>query len=234
MVVADRLDEAVKVLAELVGEPCLSAPRGADDRDEPRAPLAASRMEEVFELAQLVVAAHERGLQCLGWPAAAPPCDDTEGAPGRHGGHLAVESLLAGRLESDRSASGSLRGLSDENSPRGSYGLQSGGGVDEVADSRTLVRRVERNGSLAGHDPCSCGDARPKPADRIDKLERRANRPLGVVFAGRRSAPHCRDRVTDALLDRAAIASDHLAGEVDVLGQQFPGVLRFATLRERR
>ena len=42
----------------------------------------------------------------------------------------------------------------------------------------------------------------PERPDRVDQLERRPHRPLGVVLARDRRAPHGHDRVADELLDR--------------------------------
>ena len=56
----------------------------ADDADQARAALAGRGVEEVLEQAQLVVAAHERGLERVGTVAAADLGDDPQGPPGRH------------------------------------------------------------------------------------------------------------------------------------------------------
>ncbi len=49
-----------------------------------------------------------------------------------------------------------------------------------------------------------------------------------------RRAPHRHDRVADELLDRAAVAADHLAGEVEVAAERVADVLGVALLGEGR
>ena len=58
-------------------------------------------VEQVLEQPQLVVAADERRLEGVRAAAAAALGDDPQGAPGRDRGRLALERLLAGRLEGD-------------------------------------------------------------------------------------------------------------------------------------
>ena len=71
-------------------------------------------------------------------------------------------------------------------------------------------------------------------ADCIDDIEGGANRPLRVVFVGGRCAPDGHDRIADELLDRAAVALDHVAGDIEVAAQELPDLLVVAALRERR
>ena len=74
-------------------------PAGPDDADEPGLALAGRGVEQVLELPQLLVAADERRLERVGPVAAAALRDDAQGAPGRDGAGLALERLLARRLE---------------------------------------------------------------------------------------------------------------------------------------
>ena len=102
LVPAHRLDEAVDVLQELPREAALADARRPHDRDEPRPPLASGRVEQLLEQAELVVAADERRLERLRPVAAAELRHDAQRAPRRHRRVLALEQLLAGRLEDDR------------------------------------------------------------------------------------------------------------------------------------
>ena len=88
--------------------------------------------------------------------------------------------------------------------------------VDEVARDHALVRRAEGDGRLAGQDAGARLDRRPQGPDGVDELESGPDRALGVVLVGRRRAPHGHDRVADELLDRAAVARDDVAGQVEV------------------
>ena len=97
----------------------LPMPAGPDDGDEPGAPLAARGVEEVLEQAQLVVAADERRLEASRLRSRPPRSATTRRA--RHAGtgrRLALEHLLAGRLEHDRAARGALGRLADEHGRR--------------------------------------------------------------------------------------------------------------------
>ena len=75
---------------------------------------------------------------------------------------------------------------------------------------------------------------RPEAGHRVDELQRRADGALGVVFLGDRRAPHGHHRVADELLDRAAVALDDVAREVEVARQRVADVLRVTLLGERR
>ena len=74
----------------------------------------------------------------------------------------------------------------------------------------------------------------PRRTDRLDQLERGADRALGVILVRDRRAPHGHDRVTDELLDRPAVAPDDLARDLEVPGQQVADRLRVAVLGQRR
>ena len=89
-------------------------------------------------------------------------------------------------------------------------------------------RRLARQHAGTGAMP---GSQRPH---RVHQVERRPDRAFGVVLVGDRRTPDGHHRVADELLDRAAVALDDVAGEVEVAGQQLPGLLRVAALRERR
>ena len=54
--------------------------------------------------------------------------------------------------------------------------------------------------------PARAWIAGPSRAHGVDELERRADRPLGVVLVRGRRAPDGHDRVADELLDGAAVA----------------------------
>ena len=45
-------------------------------------------------------------------------------------------------------------------------------------------------------------------ADRVDQLQAGPDRPLGVILARDRRAPHGHHRIADELLDGAAVAAD--------------------------
>ena len=80
--------------------------------------------------------------------------------------------------------------------------------------------------------PARACDRRPERPDGVDELEAGPHRPLGVVLVGDRRAPDRHDRVADELLDRPAVAGDHLAGELEVAGEGVADLLRVALLGE--
>ena len=72
----------------------------------------------------------------------------------------------------------------------------------------------------------------PGPSDftASTRSRRRSDCSLGVVLVGRRCAPDRHDGVADELLDRAAIAVDDVARELEVATQELAGVLGVAAL----
>ena len=220
-------------LQELPGQARLAEARRADDADQAGAALAGRGVEQVLEQPQLLVAADERRLERVAAVAAADLGDDPQRAPGLDRRLLALEVLLAGLLEGDRLARGALGRLADEDGARLGDALEPAGGVDEVAGDHALVRRAERDGGLAGQDAGPGLDARAQGLDRVDELEAGPDGPLGVVLAGDGGAPDGHDGVADELLDGAAVAADHLAGELEVAVQELAGVLGVVALGDR-
>ena len=230
----DLLHETVEVLRELPGEAALADARGTDDRHAARPLFAARGMEQVLEHAQLVLAADERRLEGVGTTLATPLGDDPQCPPGGDGEGLALERLLADRFEHDRDARGPLGRLSHEHAAGCRGGLEPGGGVDQVARDHTLVGRTDGDRRLAGQHPSPGRDPGPQRADRIDQVERCTDGPFRVVLARDRGTPDRHDRITDELLDRAAVSLDDIPAEVEVAGQEFVGLLGVTPLRERR
>ena len=69
---------------------------------------------------------------------------------------------------------------------------------------------------------------------RLDQLERGAHRALGVVFVRGGRAPHGHDRIADELLDRAAVALDDLACDIEIARQRLADVFRVTFLGKGR
>ena len=99
-------------------------------------------MSSVLEQPELVVAPDERGLGQVGAAAPAALGHDAQRPPGGHRRGLALEHLLAGRLEGDGRAGRAHRRLADEHRAGGGDRLQPGGGVDEVAGDQALAGRA--------------------------------------------------------------------------------------------
>ena len=230
----DRLDDPVEVLRQLPDEPALARAGHADDGHDPRASLATGCVEQVLEQAELAVAAEERRLELVAPSAAAALGDDTDRAECRHRRFLALEDLLPGRFEGDRLVGGTFGGLADQDGSGLGDRLQPRRGIDEVARDHALVRRAERDCRFAGQDAGAGADAGAERLDRGDDVECRTDCSFGVVLARDRRAPHGHDRVADELLDRAAVAADHLAGKLEVARQELAGLLCVAALGQRR
>ena len=233
LVPPDRLDEAVDVLAELPGQAALADPGRSGDRDEPGAAVPPGRVKGLLERPQLLVAADKGRLEDVRAVAATPLGDHPHGAPGPHGRGLALEGLLAGRLEGDRARRRPHRRLPDEDGPWLRRRLQAAGAVHEVAGHHPLVRRPERDRGLAGQDAGPGLDRRPERADGVHEFETGPDRPLRVVLVGDRRAPDRHHRVADELLERAPVTADHGRGELEVPRQGLAHLLGVALLGER-
>ena len=233
LVPPDVIGEAVDVVQELARDPGLADPGRPEDRDEPGPPLARRGVEEVPEQPELLVATHEGGLELVAAIAAAHASDHPQGTPRGHRRRLALERLLAGRLEGDGAARRALRRLADEHRARGRHRLQSGRGVDEVPGDHALVDGAEGHRRLAGQDAGPRLDGGTEGAHRVDQVEGRPDGPLGVVLEGDRGAPDRHDGVADELLDRAPMAAHDVLCQLEVAGEELTGVLGVAPLGER-
>ena len=173
----DALDHPVDVLQELPGEPALADPGLAGDRDEADAALAGGGVEQVLEQAQLRIAADERRLEPIRAAQALALAHDPQRDPGGDRRLLALEDLVAGRLEGDRAGGGPMCRLADEHPAGRGDGLESRRRVDQVAGDHPLVAGAEGDRGFAGQDAGPGLDAGRERADRVDQLERRPERP---------------------------------------------------------
>ena len=211
----------------------LPMPGRPDDRHEPGARLARGRVEQVLEQPELVVAADERRLERA-------PTGRARRDRRRHAGPatparglaLALQRVLAERLERDRPRGGPLGRLADQHGAGRCDRLEPRGRVHEVAGDHALPVAAEGHGRLAGQDPGAEQAAgrrvRGSCATASTQVERGADRPLGVVLVGDRCAPDRHDRVADELLDGPAVALDDRPGEREVGVEELPDVLRVA------
>ena len=230
LVPVDVLADPVDVLEELPGEPALADAALAGDGQEAHAPLARGGVQEVLQQAQLVVATHERRLDPLAPALAAALGDDPERPPRRDRGGLALEELLAGRLEGDRARRGALGGLADEDGAGRRHRLEPRRGVHHVAGHHPLADGTDRDRCLAGQDAGPqleglVARLAPEMADGVDEVEGRADRPLGVVLLCDRRAPDGHHGVADELLDRAPVALDDLPAQIEVARQELADLL---------
>ena len=234
VVPVDVLGHPVEILLELPGQPALADAGRTDDADEPCASFATGRMEQVLQEAQLLVATDEGSLEGI---APVPPAafgHDPDRSPGRDRGALALEGLLAEWFVGDRRLGGARCALADQDRARVRHGLESGGGVDEVACDHPLVGGAQRDGGFAGQDAGSGLDGRTERSDRVHQFQRGTDAPFGVILVGDRCPPDGHDRVTDELFDRSAVSPDHVGGDLEVPREHFADLLGVAFLGERR
>jgi hypothetical protein len=229
----DDVDEAVDVLEELPREPALADAALPGDRHQPDPAIPGGGVEEVLDQPELVVPPDKRRLERLGTVAPPHLGDDPQRSPGRHGGRLPLERLLAGLLEGDPARGGPHGRLAHQHGPRRCRRLEAAGGVDEVTGHHPLVERADRDRGLAGQDACASLDLRAQRVDGAEELEAGPDGALGIVLVARRGAPDRHHRVADELLHRPAVALDHLAGQVEVARQELADLLRVARLGKR-
>ncbi len=221
--------EAVDVLLELPRESRLADARDTGDEHELSTLLLLGGVEEILDELQLAVATHERRFETGGAHRAAPARDDAQRAPELHRLGLALQLVLAGVLVGDRRLGGALGCVAREHGAGLGCRLDAGSGVDEVARDHALIRGAERDGGFAGEDPGPGAEQRVDLGDRGGEVERGPDGPLGVVLLRDGCTPDGHHRVADELLDGAAVALDHRAGDVEVAGQEVARVLRVAS-----
>ena len=114
----DAVEQAVEVLEELPGEPRLPDAARADHAHETRPALPARGLEQVLELAELLVPADERRLERVA-PVPSRRAGRRRGRPARPGPvpSLPLSVVLARVLEHDRARRGPLGRLAHEHGP---------------------------------------------------------------------------------------------------------------------
>ena len=235
MVPVDGLDEAVEVLEELPGEPALADAALAGHRDQPDAPVPGGRVVEVLEEPQLVVAPDERRLDRLG-PARGRRARPTT----RRARQAGTGASLPLRSWSPASAKAIAR---EAACIVASPTSTTSGGAAPCSRLAVLTMSpatmpspiaADRHRCLAGHDTHPGVDHRAQSAHAADDLQGGPHGALGVVLVAGRGAPDCHHGVADELLDRAAVALDDPAGQVEVARQQVADLLRVPVLGDRR
>ncbi len=218
--------EAVDVLLELPGEARLADARDSGDEHELGALLLVGGVEEILDELQLAVAADKRSFEPCRAHHAAPARNDAHRTPQLHGLGLALHLVLTDVLVRDRRLGRALGGVACEHGAGLRCRLDPGSRVDEITRDHPLVRRPERDRSLASEDPGAGAKQRVELGDRRDEVERGPDGPLGIVFLRDRRAPDGHHGVADELFDRAAVALDHRACDVEVAAEELARVLR--------
>jgi hypothetical protein len=225
--------EPVDVLLELPREPRLADAGDAEDRDEPRAALFRGGVEEILDELELALAADERRLEPGRAALAAPRRDHAQRPEDVRRLGLALELPEAAVLVADCRLRHPPRRLADEHRSRLGRALDARGRVDEIAGDHALAARADGDSGLAGvhaRAQAQLGDAElvGERRRRGDEIERRADRPLGVVLVRDGSPPDGHHRVADELLDDAAVPLDEAATRLEVARQQLADLLGIA------
>ena len=216
---SELVEQAVDVLLELPREPRLADSTYPEHRDEPGLVLLCSRMEGVLDHPELALSSHKRSLEPARAPLPAPRGDDPGRAREDDRLRPAAKLVRACVLVRDRCFGRAPRRFVDEDVSRLGQRLDAGGSVHKVAGDKALVLGADGDGCLARHYRCA-GLKAGQPCialegcDDLHELERGSHSAFGIVLPRYRSAPECHHRVADELLDRPAIAVDHLPSAV--------------------
>ncbi len=214
----DEIRVGLDVGEELGHEAGLSDPGHADERHELGSLLLSGPREGVTEQVDLLLSPDQWTTRSPGqvYPHARASLERLPDLDRRRLALCLDRVVIAVR---DRLCGGAIRRLVDEDAVHGRGALKPCRGIDDVAGGHALAfarPSAERNEGFARRD----GDPELKillllhpVADR----ERGADRALGIVLVGDRSAEERHDRVPDELLDGAAVPLE-LAAQVRVVG----------------
>lgn len=230
------VDDPVEVVAELFDEPALADPTLPDDGDEPHTVLSLNCGEHVLEQAQVVNPSNERRLDALP-NRFADGAAHSVGAPRGDRDILSFHGLVAELGKSDGVADGASGCLSNEDRARIGDRLQPRCGVDHVADDEALLVAAGADRRFSGEDADpnrQLGHAvlGSELGDRIRQLQPGAYRTLGIVLVGDRCTPHSHHRVADELVNDTAEGLDHVAGSIEIPGEEVANLLRVTRLGE--
>ena len=188
--------------------------------------LATGGVEQVLEQAQLVVAADERRLE-------RPRCGCARHAPRRRaararpatGAVLPLSICSPAALERDGAAAARIVASPTRTVPGGAtdWSRLAVLTMSPATMPWPIAPRVTAASPVS--TPARAWIAGPSAADGVDEVERGADGALGVVLVGDRRAPDGHHGVADELLDRAAVALDDLARQVEVARQELAHVL---------
>ena len=234
----DRFGEPVDVLVELPEQVRLADARLARDRHQPRRGVFDPAVEELLEQPQIAVTAAQRGLEAALPLGASYAGDDAHRPPQVKRLGLPFDRMLACVLVGDRQRRCLAGDAVHEHGTRVGGRLRPGRGVDAVAHHKSFPGSFHRR-RLAGDDPPARAQVRDadllsERADRLDQLQSRPDRPLGVVLARHGRSPDSHHRIPDELLQCAAVAVNDRAAGIEVAAEKFPHILRVARLRECR
>ena len=204
-----------------------------------RATVLGGCVEAFLDEAKLAIAPHKRWLDSEDPGGAADQAHDAQRTPELDRLGLALELACARARIRDGSVRCTLRRGADEDGSGICDRLDAARCVDEIACNHALTLRPERYGRLT-REHADTGAQRGRAdigAERgngIHELECGADGPLGIVLLCHGRTPDSHHGVADELLDRAAVALDHLAGRLEVPREQLARILGVACLGRGR
>ena len=226
--------------AELCGEPRLPDACGAHDRHEPTGSIGHRSVERLPEHAELALAADQWGVE--------PPriggraLDDRECVPRNDRFRLSLQGERIAWLEHDGVLDEAPRGLTDEDLSGSRRFLEPLRGRDRISGDEPLP-----TGAVPGHDLAGIdADADPDPDSELllelfvqpgegkAKIGRGADGAQRVVFVQLRDPEDGHHRITDELLEGAAVALEDRSHRIEVPRHDLSERLGIESLAESR
>ncbi len=231
--------ESVDVLLELPGKPRLADSGLAVEHDEAGPLGLVCGVEQLLDQPDLAFTADQRRLESVNALAAAEVGHHRSGLPQPRRLGFALEPMLTNVHIGNGRCGQCARRVVDPDRSRLRDRLHARRGVHRVAGDHSLGRRTDGDRDLTGDDADphrEAGNTDPltERLDRFDQFKARTHRPLRVVLVRERHTPDRHHRVTDELLDDAAVAADNRAALAEVARQQLANIFGVASLRQRR
>ena len=232
------LVDAVDVLEELPQQPRLPQSGFANDRDQLRATLRGTDLGGVDDQPEFTISSDERGLEPDAAQRAAGPRHHAQRRPSMNGLRPSLDLMVTGFLVDNRRLGSAVGDVIHQHRIRRRDRLKPRGRIDRVTVDHAVGLGTDPDRRQTSEHPgarAQLGRANLH-AERTNSLkqrQRRADRPLGVVLARHRRAPHRAHGVPDELLHHAAVALDRRPTAREVTREQFADLFGVAIPRQR-
>ena len=211
----DQLGLCIDVGEKLGSEPALAHTRLADDRDQLDGALLRGSLECPDQERLLELATDERRLVAASAVPSEPVADGVR-LPEQKRARLPLHGHRRERLVLEYVAGRPVGLLADRDAIDGRHGLDASSGIDDITGDEPftpLGTSADRDNRLACVDAYShlepeLGICLVQFGDRFQDAQPRAHRSFGVVLVSDRSTTDRHHRVTDELLNRAAVTLD--------------------------
>ena len=220
-------DPSLRSPDELAREARLADPRRSDDRRQLRRPGPDGRLQRLLQQLELRLPADERGRD--GPRERRDVVAELAHAERRNELALALQRERLCRVRSDPRAHEPLGRRADQHFVGAGRLLQPGGDVHGIAGDECLARARD---DLAGVDADAHREAERR--DGIAHLDCRPDRAKRVVLVDLREAEDRHRRISDELLDRAAVSLKDRAKLRVIARHELAQRLRIGALAERR